>query len=29
VVEAVFAHVLSVRDDRVSRLVQVTDTARW
>ena len=28
-VEAVFAHVLSVRDDQVSGLVQVTDTARW
>ncbi len=28
-VEAVFAHILAVRDDRVCGLVQVTDTARW
>lgn len=27
--EAVFAHVLRVRDGRVTELVQVTDSARW
>ena len=27
--EAAFAHVLSFRDDRIARLVQITDSHRW
>lgn len=27
--DAVFAHLLRIRDDRVAELVQITDTARW
>lgn len=28
-VDAAFAHVLTVRDDRIAALKQITDTARW
>lgn len=28
-VDAAFAHVLTMRESRVARLVQITDTARW
>jgi ketosteroid isomerase-like protein len=28
-VDAAFAHVLTVRDGRITRLQQITDTARW
>lgn len=28
-IDAAFAHVLRVKDVRVSELVQITDTARW
>jgi uncharacterized protein len=28
-VDAVFAHIITTRDDRVASLQQITDTARW
>ncbi|WP_405162891.1 nuclear transport factor 2 family protein [Nocardia sp. NBC_01499] len=28
-VDAAFAHIITTRGDRISRLVQITDTARW
>jgi ketosteroid isomerase-like protein len=28
-IEASFAHVLTIRDSRIARLVQITDTGRW
>lgn len=28
-IDAAFAHLLRIRDDRIAELVQITDTARW
>lgn len=28
-IDAAFAHLLRIRDDRIAELIQITDTARW